>query len=151
MAKLLTVGDDREIRDAVQLLADTFFDTPVEYYKFIPSLDAYNEDKPEQQFKLYTLKALAEYSTLEQNKDDASGQRNMNEIKLTFNLEDLERQVSLINADFTHNLVTETDYFKCKGRIYKTENIYYDGPLSRKDVLILVEGRITEKSNFKLV
>ena len=124
--KLLSEFDDREIRDAIQLLADTFFDTPITYYKWLDSLDGWNEDKEGQNFEPLQMKALVEYSNIDENKEQSEGSRNLDMVKITFNLEDLERmEEKIILSDFTHTLNAEKDYFRCKGRVYKVTDIYY--------------------------
>lgn len=149
MAKLLSVFDDRQIRDAIQMLADTFFDTPIVYYKWVKSLDGWNEDKDDQKFEHLQMKALVEYSKSDDNKEQTEGSRNLDEVQLTLNLEDLERMPEkIILDDFTHTLNSEKDYFLCKGRVYKVTDIYYDAPLSKKDVLLVVKGRISTRMKF---
>lgn len=146
MAKLLSEFDDREIRDAIQLLADTFFDTPITYYKWNSTLDGWNEDKEDQNFESLQMKALVEYSKADDNKEQQEGSRNLDEVQLTLNIEDLERmEEKIILDDFTHTLSADKDYFLCKGKTYKVIDIYYDAPLSKKDVLLIVKGRISTR------
>lgn len=144
MAKLLTPAQDREIRDAIQLLADTFFDTPILYKLHKPTMDIYNEDKTGQEFEEYELKALFEPTATATATEKTQGLRDLEEVRLTLNLEDLER-VGLINPDHTHKFQIEKDYFECKGRHYKVIDIYYDAPLSKKDVLIIIQGRVSKR------
>lgn len=147
MAKLLTPAQDREIRDAIQLLADTFFDTPVSYKLHKPTMDVFNEDKDLQKFESYELKALYEpmAGATTSSTEKVQGSRDTEEVKLTLNLEDLERS-GLINPDHTHKFNIEKDYFECKGRHYKVIDIYYSAPLSKKDVLITIIGRVSKRT-----
>lgn len=143
MFKLLSEAEDREIRDNIQMLANTFFDTPILYKLHTESMSIYNEDNEAQKFEEYELKALAEYGG-DENSEKLQGSRDFDRVKLTLNLEDLERK-GLINPDFTHRFQAEKDYFTCKGKQYKVTDVHYDAPLSRKDVLIIIEGRVSER------
>jgi hypothetical protein len=140
---LLSEADDRAIRDAVKLTTDTFMVSPVTYKKSGGALDEWEEDKEAEEFTDINLLALEEYKP-EDVKEGLEGNLDLNDVKLTLNVEDLEA-LDLIEANYKHKFTAEADYFELKGQLYRVTDIYYDGPLSDKPVLLIITGKLSDK------
>ena len=145
MSSLLSAQDDRDIRDAIRLVTDTFADTTLTYYIGLDSMDRWQEDRRNKEFKSIDIKALKtdKGTKIEEELLGASDTAN---ITLMFNLEYLEG-LQLIRPDFTAKFDATKDFFVMKSEVYKVTSVSYDGPLSRKDVLVMVQGRKFETSN----
>lgn len=143
---LLSEADYRVIRDAVKLTTDTFMRSDVAYKQSSGALDRWEEDKSAETFITHNFKALEEYPKLSTNavNEDVNGNLDLNEVRLTVNLEDLE-DMGLIDADYKHMFTAETDYFTLKGQLYRVTDIYTDGPLSEKPVLLIITGKLADK------
>ena len=143
---LLSEAEDREIRDAVKLVTDTFMQTPVKYYTSNQdSIDHWGEDLEDETLNELDLKGLLEYqgNDADKIKQDIDGSIDMRDIILTFNLEDIQA-VGMINADFSHKFTQETDYLITQSQTYKVTDIYMDGPLSQKNVLFIVRAKYVD-------
>lgn len=143
---LLGNNQKRQIRDAIKLVTDTFMVTPILYHFAGTRFDRWNEDQNEQSYFSIELNALVEYGQTLELKPNLQGTEDNLDIKLTFNLEDLESK-NLITSDFKWKGNQIKDYFSVKGQLYRITDLYYDGPLDSKDVLLIVEGVISKDSN----
>ena len=143
---LLGNNQRRQIRDAIKLVTDTFMVTPILYHFAGSRFDRWNEDQTEQSYFSIELNALVEYGQTLELKPNLQGTEDNLDIKLTFNLEDLESK-NLITSDFKWKGNQTKDYFSVKGQLYRISDLYYDGPLDSKDVLLIVEGIISKDSN----
>lgn len=146
MAKLFTATEEREIRDAIKAVTDTFCDTPI-LYKLHKVADSRFQEDRKPTFDDYSLLALVEAGQASQGgeaKESSAGSRDDDTVQLMFNLEDLET-AGLINVDFSHKLQTEKDYFVYLEKNYRVTDVYFDGPLSRKNVLLIVKGKRTDQ------
>lgn len=143
---LLSSSQKRNIRDVIQTVTDTFMVTPIRYHIAGESLDEFNEDRVDQQFFTIDLKGLVEHG-LKENfiQENLQGSRDLHHVKVTFNLEDLEK-LSLITSDYKFISNPTKDYFTLKGLLYKVLDMYYDGPLDEKDVLVIVEAERSTES-----
>ncbi len=148
MAGLLTEAEDREIRDALRLVTDTFMVTAILYYVGGGSLDRFQEDRQDKKYFAININALKE-DKVDDVKDSIQGSMNLQYTMLTFNLEYLVER-KLCTPDFKVIFDPAKDFFNCKGVIYKVKDVYYDGPLSSKDVLVIVKGeRYANTSSLK--
>lgn len=144
---LLSNSDKNEIRNAIRSVTDTFAITPVTYYIGGDSVDKWQEDKATKYYYEAELEALRE--------DDGTaideapeGSENLKLITLTFNLDYLQEK-GLISSDYLSAFDSTKDYFKVKGRVFKVNEVKYDGPLSEKDVLVIVKGELNTFSNIR--
>lgn len=171
---LLSEADKREIRDAIKLVTDQFFVTPVHYHRYLDSVDRFNEDRPDRFSRPYVLSALVEYPSggsdwakeLQQGSIDAA------HIKVTLNYEDLlvlnllpafsddynedydtvAGVSSLVNdTEKIHKMTSGSDCFFTQGQWYKVVYAGYDGPLDRQNVLIVVYGELRKTGNPKMI
>ena len=139
---LLSNAQKSKIRSSIKLVTDTFFVNDVEYLIGIDSVDRFQEDRSDMIYHKVMLKALREE---ENTYTDASithkkdGDEDYSLIKLSLNVEDLET-LNLINSDKKVIFNKIKDYFKFKGKLYKVQDIRYDGPLDEKDILLNVYG-----------
>jgi len=143
---LLSDAERSDIRNAVKDLTDTFAKSPVTYKFFTEALDRFEEDRTPV-YVTYNLMALEEasQSTTDYMKEfNHEGSRDDGDVKLTFNLEDLDAQ-GLIATDWGHKLQIESDYFILKGKVHKVIDVYLDGPLTDKNCLVIVVGKLADK------
>lgn len=153
MSSLLTPQQRADIRAALKDVTDTFMVTPVTYEVHGESMDQFNEDRTDEQVTEYDLLGLTEYSTSSQSskggdiKEEVGGAIDTSDIKVTFNLEDLEAVSGLINADHQAIFNMTKDYFTTKGIRYKVTYIQYEGPLDEKDCLLILYGRKEEPTS----
>lgn len=143
MSGLLSQQEEDEIRAAVKLVTDTFAVTPVAYYSKGTSLDRWKEEL-ESSYNKYELNGLVEWTKAEEDKNQ-EGAKNFGDIKITFNVEDMIAANVVSNTDFTTIAKSETDYVAVKGNVYELTDVYFDGPLSPKDVLLIFTARKSEK------
>lgn len=144
---LLSAADKLEIRDAIRSVTDTFAITPVTYYIGGDSIDRWQEGREDKYYFSIELDALQENED-EPVGESTEGSENLKEITVTFNLDYLQEK-GLINAEFQAAFDPTKDYFKSKGKMYKVYEVKYDGPLSKKDVLVIVKGRLRNFSNIR--
>lgn len=142
--KLLSDADKLAIRKAIGDLSETFFVTPIFYHYAGDSVDVWNEDRGDQSYYTIQLSAMTEYGATEDIELDKDGSKDYEQVTLTFNLEDLEK-VGFVDSTYKHLFGQETDYFTCRGKVYKVTDIWYDGPLDSKNALILMRGRLTHE------
>ena len=145
MAGLLSPQKDREIRDAIRLVTDTFARTAILYHIGTDSLDRWQEDRADKLFYSIQIEALVE-NKAQTVQDSAGGYLDVQRVELTFNLEYLQEK-GLIEADYKVRFNDTKDFFTLKGEIYQVKNVSYDGPLSAKDVLVIVQGEKMERTN----
>lgn len=145
MAGLLSPQEEREIRDAVRLVTDTFARTPILYHIGTDSLDRWQEDRADKLFYSIQIEALVE-NKAQTVQDSAGGYLDVQRVELTFNLEYLQEK-GLIESDYKVRFNDTKDFFTLKGEIYQVKNVSYDGPLSAKDVLVIVQGEKMERTN----
>ena len=144
MPSLLSNSQKLQIRKALRDVTDTFMVTPVTYHIAGEQLDRWNEDQEEQIYYDVNLKALVESITEDNEiKRSVQGDRDLAELKITMNLEDMQ-DLGVITSDFKHIFNPTQDYFRHKGLLYKVIDIYYDGPLDEKDVLVVIEGELSK-------
>lgn len=143
---LLSPDQDREIRNAVKLATDTFMVSPVAYKRSTGDLDMWEEDRSTETFITHNLSGLESYPKNDSNKvkEAREGNLDLNDVELTFNLEDLEA-LDLIDAQYKHKFTAEADYFVLKGQTYRVTDIRYDGALSAKPVLLIISGKLSDK------
>lgn len=148
MAGLLSPQEEREIRDAVRLVTDTFARTAILYHIGTDSLDRWQEDRADKLFYSIQIEALVENveSVTQRLQESSGGYLGTHSVKLTFNLEYLQEK-GLIDGDYKVRFNSTKDFFTLKGEIYQVKNVSYDGPLSAKDVLVIVQGDIMERTN----
>lgn len=145
MAGLLSPQEDREIRDAIRLVTDTFARTAILYHIGTDSLDRWQEDREDKLFYSIQIEALVE-NKAQTVQDSSGGYLDVQRVELTFNLEYLQEK-GLIEADYKVRFNDTKDFFTLKGEIYQVKNVSYDGPLSAKDVLVIVQGEKMERTN----
>ena len=145
MKSLLSESDKRSFRDAIRLVTDTFMVTPISYYLGGDSIDRWNEDRRDTKFRKVVLDALVEYSKSDKLKETLQGSVDVTEVTLTFNLEYLQ-ELELIEESEDSQLRVifdaDRDYFKLKDSVYEVIDVYYDGPLDSKEVLVIVKGKL---------
>lgn len=144
MPSLLSSGQKRRIRRVLRDVTDTFMVTPIVYHLAVDRFDRWSEDQEEQTYVDINLKALVESITTDNEIErSVQGDRDLNEMKFTMNLEDMQ-DLGVITSDFKHIFNPTSDYLRHKGLIYKVIDIYYDGPLDEKDVLVVVEAELAK-------
>lgn len=146
---LLSEFDKREIRDAIKSVTDTFMLTPIAYHIAVEDLQVWGEDKRNASYQTINLAALVEDPKDKDilamvNSSPEDGTFDYGDVQLTFNLEDLQA-LGLIAADFSFKMKAVEDYFTLRGILHKVIDIWYDGPLDAKNVLVLVSGRISQE------
>lgn len=141
---LLSSQDKTKIRHAIKLVTDTFMVTPVKLYRKKLSLDIWQENPETQDYTLHTVNGLVEYPETKMS-ETVSGAEEYFDIKVTFNLEDLETAGLIDPIDFTVPFIASEDYLEVQGIKYRMNFVGYDGPLETKNVLVLITGRKLEK------
>lgn len=139
---LLSPEDHAEIRAALKLTTDTFMVTPVFYKKKVAVLDRFEEDR-EAQYLTYDLSGLVE-PVKRDIKEELDGSKDFEDCMITFNMEDLQ-VAGLINSSFALDCDPEADYFITRGQTYRLTDAYTEGPLSAKDCLVIIKGKLSEK------
>lgn len=153
MADLLTDAERAEIRAVIRDVTDTFMKSPITYYKAGESVDIFQESKSDTPYSVYNLMGLLDYPMNVQDKmeEDVTGAWDYEYVDVTFNFEELQEK-GLVSAEYAALMNPETDYFVCKGMLYKPEGIFYDGPLDAKAVLLVLKGRhVQPPANFPFV
>lgn len=146
MPSLLSSGQKAQIRKAIRDVTDTFMVTPVTYHIAGEKFDRFSEDNEEQTYYSVLMNCLVEAITTDNEIERSrQGDRDLNEIKLTINLEDMQ-DLGVITSDYKHIFNPTQDFFTHKGLTYKVIDIYYDGPLDEKDVLVVIEGELSKDS-----
>lgn len=146
MAGLLSSADLAQIYGAMKLVTDTFFDTPVTYRVGGVSLDPFAEDRQDKEYTDYSLKALVEYGMLDRDEDkiENAGQVEKQDLKVSFNFEDLQAQ-GLIDSTLKPIFEYEKDQIIIRGETYQIVNMGLDGPMSDKNVLVVLTCRPYKK------
>ena len=142
---LLSDADKLAVLAAVKSATDTFMVTPVTYYQSAPTIDRYEEDNESENFVPKNLSGLVESPKSEEVKEAMEGSVDMMDVMVTFNVEDLITAELIDTQTNNHKIVAEKDYFKAKGVTYKITDVYFDGPLQDQNVLLVIEGKITQK------
>jgi hypothetical protein len=135
---LISEKDKLQIRAALKSVTDTFFVTPVIYHLSKDSAEWFNEDRSDEEFTNYSLKAMVEYPK-EKILPTLQGSVHMADVKCTFNMEDLIA-ASFVNAEKMAIGKAEKDFITVNGQRYRVSSIYYDGPLDKQNILIIIEG-----------
>ena len=149
MAKgLLSDADRRSIRDAIRLVTDTFMVTPINYYIGYDSLDRWQEDRADKKFYSIVIDALKE-DKIDDIVESLQGSSDEQTTQLTFNLEYLD-EMGLCTTNHRVIFSSTKDYFNWKGIMYKVTDVYYDGPLDSKDVLVIVRGEKFQETQMTL-
>lgn len=136
---LLTAAEEAEARAAIKSVTDTFMITSVTYHKAGESLDRFQEDRKNQSFTDYTLPCLVEYKK-DKIKEGQEGAVRDFDVMLTINIDDLIALNLASSPNYTVPFNAAKDYFTCRGIKYKVQFVGYDGPLSTKQCLVLIEG-----------
>lgn len=135
---LLTPADLLSILEAVKLVSDQFFVTPVEYRRTVGSIDITQEDR-ELTYETFNLSALRD-TPLKDNSEDDDGSSDFSSVLLTFNVADFE-DLGLWNSVNNVAILNDVkDRFILAGTEYEVDDILYDGPLQAKPVLIIIKG-----------
>lgn len=139
---LLSDAQKRSIRDAIRSVTDTFFVSGITYYKGVDSIDRWQENRSDKLYYRIQLQAMREWKA-DDTKEDVNGDIDLTEITLTFNTEYLQ-EMNLIDdsKEFKVKFQSEKDFFETKGIFYEVTDVYYDGALDAKDVLVLVKGKM---------
>lgn len=143
MSGLLSQAEEDEARAAIKLVTDTFMVTPIVYKMQVAVLDRFEEDR-NGDFQTYNLSGLVE-PVKKEIEEETEGSKDFADTMITFNLEDLQAQ-DLITPEFGLKFTAEQDYFISKGRTYRVTDAYTDGPLSAKDCLVIIKGKLSEKT-----
>jgi len=146
MPSLLSAGQKARIRKVIRDVTDTFMVTPITYHISSTQFDRWNEDQEGQIYVDANFNVLEEAIT-DDNEIVRSPQGNQDlaEVKLTANLEDLQDR-SLITSDFKTIFNAAKDFFTLRGQVYKVIDIYADGPLDEKNVLVIIEGALDKNA-----
>lgn len=142
MPSLLSNSQKDRIRRALRDVTDTFMVTPIRYHIAGLSLDRWGEDQEGEQFVDAEFEVLEEAIT-EDNEvvEMVQGSRDLAEVKLSANLEVLEEK-NLITSDFKTVFNAARDFLTLRGQVYKVIDIYFDGPLDFKNVLVVIEAKL---------
>lgn len=144
---LLSDLDRLNIRNAIKDVTDTFMKTPVVYtLSSGETLDRFNRGMGTKQEQVVNLMALAEYKDNEGEfgKELPDGIKNEAQIKLTYNLEDLQALNLIDTSNWTHPFKLGADTFTTQGCYYKLVWVGYDGSLDQKNVLVVMYGAIRD-------
>lgn len=138
---LLTPQQIAGIKDAIQTVTDTFFVTPVTYHLAGDSIDRFNEDRADQEFTDYNLKALVEFKTNESDKTtpQIDGAIEDYQVKLSFNYRDIIA-ANLHDGNNRTKMNSTKDYFTVHNRRFKVNYVGLDGPIEAENVLLIVFG-----------
>lgn len=144
---LLSNQQKTDIRAAIKSVTDTFFVTPVAYQIVGESLDRFQEDRRDRVKATYNLLGMVEYpdGASSHIKAETGGAIDTANVKVTFNLEDLQQQPDLVNGDFQVAFNPTKDYMIINGLQYETSFMLYDGALDQKNVLVIVYGDLNQK------
>lgn len=140
---LLTNQQKLDIRNAIKLVTDTFFVTPVEYRHIGASIDRFQEDRGDRLKATYNLKAMVEYPT-GSVKEETGGAIDTASVKVTFNMDDLTQVSGLVDANYQVIFSPTKDYMLINGVLYQNKYVMYDGALEQKNVLVIVYADIKE-------
>lgn len=145
MPGLLNNTQILDVRAALRLATDTFFNSPVTVRHFGESVDPWQEDRrADQPFDDYTLSGMIEWPKT--NSDDSvMGTVSRADMKVTFSM-DVLGELGLLTADFEVIFNEATDAMFYGNDEYIDLKIYYDGPLEQKNVLCIIEGTRKERS-----
>lgn len=146
---LLSDAEKLEIRAAVKSATDTFMVTPVIVYTWTQVLDRFAEGETDTAVP-HALNALAEVKGgAEMNKliPMVDGSIDFKDIKLTFNLQDVNAAGLFDNVNKKLNIEIEKDFFTTRGRKYKITDAYTEGPLDETDLLVIIWGKFNDSVN----
>lgn len=136
---ILSAREIAEIRSVIQEVTDSFFVTPVAYYLSNTKLSRFNEDNDNSSYIRYYIKGLVEYTggSVQFSQQGAIDKGN---VKITFNTEDLIKVGLFDVVNFETIMSSEKDYMEVNGGRYKVKDVSLDGPIDRKNVLVIVIG-----------
>lgn len=141
---LLTQDQKDKIRATIRRVTDTFMVTPISIHHSVGVFDRFNEDR-ERVFENYTINGLAEEFTRKENwtNTDELAATDDSTIKVTINYEDME-DAGLADSNFRTIIDTADDFMTINGLRYQIKHAYLDGPLERKNCLVVLVGELEE-------
>lgn len=146
--KILSAADDREIRDAIKLVSNSFMVTPITYCVGIDVVDRFGEDNDSKIFYAIDFGVLKESdpSSVDNVEVDSKGSVDGVKYVLTANKEDLY-DLGLLYDDYTLKINPTNDFVIIYGEVYSIRNMQNDGPLSEKDLLLVMKVKRSPNSN----
>ena len=148
MADLTSPQQHLQIREAIQNVVDTFFDTPVSYFVAQETVNEYMEDVASDRiYTEHTFNALAEYTIEDEGKllTLPAGKLERLEIKLTVGLDDLVALELIDENTYLPLFNIEEDYMIVNGQKYQVAMAVPNGAFERKNVLVVIYGMSDEK------
>ncbi len=141
---LLSSSQIAQIRGAIKSVTDTFAKTPITIHHVVLIDDFYQEDRNSIYAEEYSVEAFVEYKE-EDKKESLEGSVDYNECSLLLNNDDMIELGLVVETDeegiYLPVIETEKDYFTLKGNLYQITQIYFDGALEPKEVLLMVKGK----------
>lgn len=147
MAELLTPQEIAESLAAIHDVTDTFFKSPIRYWKGGDSVDPYQEDRGNKVYTPFDLKGLIEYEDGDgdKEKEGPDGGWHYEAVTCSFNVEDLIPLGVVVTApEVDHIVLAEADYMRVRGQVYKINDVYFDGPLQHQPVLLIIKGKLEQ-------
>ncbi|CAB4185085.1 hypothetical protein UFOVP1492_122 [uncultured Caudovirales phage] len=144
MPGLLSNQNILDIRGALRLATDTFFNSPVTVRHYGENADPWQEDsRTVQSFDDYVVSGLIEWPKTNPL-ESAMGTMSTADMKVTFSM-DVLGEMSLLTAAFEVKFNEAVDTMFYGADEYHKLKIYYDGPLEQKNVLCIIEGTRKER------
>ena len=141
--KLLTAQQITEIKDALEDVTYTFFDTDVHYFRIVESLDRWQEDRGDTDFNEIMLKGFLEEdpSKRDKIKKMIPGATDFYDVMVLFNTRDLDKLGLLVHdqdGSFRAVFKVADEHFTISGVKYRIEKVYLDGRFDKQPILAIV-------------
>jgi hypothetical protein len=130
---LLTTAQIAAIRSEIKQVTDTFFVTPVAYFRASTSLDVYQEDRADRFEAAINMLGMVEYPTATKVMEESGGALDRAAIMVTLNVDDLSEY--LVEETGQLDFQPLRDEISVNGERFRITHWKYDGPLERKNVL----------------
>jgi len=144
MAKrLISPAQIATIKNVLEDVTFTFFDTDITYLAPIGAFDRFNEDVSlTMQYTEHRLKCFFEEDDLSSDSIDKmpGGALDFYEVKVTFNAVDLDRaglMITDVDGGWKASFVVADGYFRVGADKYRIEKVYTDGKFDKKAVLVV--------------
>lgn len=152
----------QSVRDAIYAangcvfddLKDTFFKTPIEFYKAGLGYNSSGEDNSTNGDKNFTPYLLPSCQFEQKDQKDAlkgneAGQLDEADVKITIFVKDLIATAPALwdTVEEKQNILDTEDYFKVKGEKYSILQSSLDGFFENRPVLLIILGKRLYKEN----
>lgn len=145
MADLLTSGERAEARASWVDIADTFYKTPVTYYRQTANNKLFKEEFTDGTATSYTINSMVEYGNMDtgtfvvEQPPTTAGKTDRSWVRVTMNVDILDDTHSLWDNTNNRARMNEgTDRMVIGGVEYDITQISYDGPFEARPVLVTI-------------